>query len=73
MNYVLYGASFQQCLKNILMAVISRRRGYRIREGCFLHSLGVTPPNPWLRNTAAISDWTAERFVLNHIYKVFER
>ncbi|KAK4328672.1 hypothetical protein Pmani_000919 [Petrolisthes manimaculis] len=50
----------KQCLKNILIAVISRRRGYRIREGCFSHSLGVTPPNPWLRNTAAISDWTAE-------------
>lgn len=50
----------QQCLKNILIAVISRRRGYRLREGCFIHSLGTTPPNPWLRNTASLSDWTSE-------------
>lgn len=50
----------QQCLKNILIAVISRRRGYRLREGCFVHSLGTTPPNPWLRNTASLSDWTSE-------------
>ncbi|XP_071518758.1 transcriptional adapter 1-like isoform X2 [Panulirus ornatus] len=50
----------QQCLKNILMAVISRRRGYRLREGCFMHSLGTTPPNPWLRNTASLCDWTSE-------------
>ncbi|XP_042232796.1 transcriptional adapter 1-like isoform X2 [Homarus americanus] len=49
-----------QCLKNILMAVISRRRGYRIREGRFMHSLGTTPPNPWLRNTAGLSDWASE-------------
>ncbi|XP_069166071.1 transcriptional adapter 1 [Procambarus clarkii] len=50
----------QQCLKNVLMAVISRRRGYRIREGRFMHSLGTTPPNPWLRNTASLNDWASE-------------
>ena len=43
--------------------MISRRRGYRLREGCFVHSLGTTPPNPWLRNTASLSDWTSERWV----------
>ncbi|KAK7075212.1 hypothetical protein SK128_020051 [Halocaridina rubra] len=50
----------QQCLKNIIMAVVSRRRGYRMREGKFIHSLGTTPPNPWLRNSGALNDWTAE-------------
>lgn len=50
----------QQCLKNILMATVSRRRGYRMREGRFIHSLGTTPPNPWLRNTASLNDWTNE-------------
>ncbi|KAG0712932.1 Transcriptional adapter 1 [Chionoecetes opilio] len=49
-----------QCLKDIVIAMIRRRRGYRLREGCFVHSLGTTPPNPWLRNTASLSDWTSE-------------
>ncbi|XP_064102261.1 transcriptional adapter 1-like [Macrobrachium nipponense] len=50
----------QQCLKNIIMAVVSRRRGYRVREGRFMHSLGTTPPNPWLRNTGSLNDWMSE-------------
>lgn len=50
----------QQFLKNVLMAVISRRRGYRVREGRLTHSLGTTPPNPWLRNTGSLNDWMAE-------------
>ncbi|XP_064102645.1 transcriptional adapter 1-like [Macrobrachium nipponense] len=54
----------QQCLKNIIMAVVSRRRGYRVREGRFMHSLGTTPPNPWLRNTGSLNDWMSERFVI---------
>ncbi|KAB7502550.1 Transcriptional adapter 1, partial [Armadillidium nasatum] len=50
----------KQCLKNIVTAVIGRRKGYRLREGKFLHSLGTLPPNPWLRNSASLVDWTSE-------------
>jgi len=50
----------QQCLKAVLTAVIKSRRGYKIRESRFQHSVGTTPPNPWLRNTAGLNDWTSE-------------
>ncbi|XP_076066432.1 transcriptional adapter 1-like isoform X2 [Oratosquilla oratoria] len=50
----------QHCLKNILSLVISRRRGYRVREGRFIHSVGTTPANPWLRNSTGVSDWASE-------------
>ena len=38
-----------QFLRELLTAVVKRRRGYRLREGRFIHSIGSVPPNPWLR------------------------
>ncbi|KAJ9598826.1 hypothetical protein L9F63_026640, partial [Diploptera punctata] len=46
----------QQFLKNILMTVLSRRKGYKLRENRFMYNLGTAVPNPWLRNTANIAD-----------------
>ncbi|KAJ9596834.1 hypothetical protein L9F63_012090, partial [Diploptera punctata] len=46
----------QQFLKNILMTVLSRRKGYKLRENRFMYNLGTAVPNPWLRNTANIVD-----------------
>ncbi|KAL1131543.1 hypothetical protein AAG570_011160 [Ranatra chinensis] len=39
-------------LKNIITAVIGRRKGYRI-ENNFVHGVGEPVSNPWLRNVAS--------------------
>ncbi|PSN33516.1 Transcriptional adapter 1 [Blattella germanica] len=42
----------QHFLKNVLMGILSRRKGYKLREGRVMYNLGSVVPNPWLRNTA---------------------
>ncbi|KAF0288182.1 Transcriptional adapter 1 [Amphibalanus amphitrite] len=44
----------QQCLKNVLTSVLSRKSGYRLRNGRFLYGIGTGAPNPYLRNTASL-------------------
>lgn len=43
-------------LKTVLMAVMSRRNGYQIREGSFKHSMGVDLPRPSIRNSTVLND-----------------
>ncbi|KAA0200942.1 hypothetical protein HAZT_HAZT005247 [Hyalella azteca] len=50
----------KQVLQSVLTAVLKKRHGYKVREGRFVHSLGTSPPNPWLRSAASASDWTAD-------------
>ncbi|KAF2366098.1 Transcriptional coactivator Hfi1/Transcriptional adapter 1 [Trinorchestia longiramus] len=50
----------KQVLQSVVTAVLKKRRGYKVREGRFVHSLGTSPPNPWLRSAATASDWTAD-------------
>lgn len=40
----------QHFLKNIITAVITRKKGYKCSQNGFIHSLGTAMPNPWLRN-----------------------
>lgn len=44
-------AAVQHLLKNVLTAVLTRKNGYKIREGRYIHGMGTTVPNPWIRNT----------------------
>lgn len=46
----------QYFLKNVLMSILSRKKGYKLRENRFMYSLGAAVPNPWLRNTVNIAD-----------------
>ena len=41
----------QHQLKNIITAVLSRRHGYKVRDGRFRHGMGTEVPPPHLRNT----------------------
>lgn len=46
----------QHFLKNVLTAILSRRKGYKVREDRFLYALGSAVPNPWLCNAVNIID-----------------
>lgn len=52
----------QHFLKNVLTAVLVRRKGYKVRESHFLYAVGLTVPNPWLCNTVNITDDVTMRF-----------
>ncbi|KAK7874417.1 hypothetical protein R5R35_001512 [Gryllus longicercus] len=47
----------QHLLKNVLTAVLSRKNGYKIREGCFMYGMGSSVPNPWRRNTIKVVNY----------------
>ncbi len=38
-------------LRRMVMAMVMRRRAFRMRDGRFPHAVGVPRPNPWLFNT----------------------
>ncbi|XP_075533739.1 transcriptional adapter 1-like isoform X6 [Dermacentor variabilis] len=44
--------TFEQRLRALLSAVLSRRSAYKLRDGRLLHTLGCAPPNPYLRFAA---------------------
>ncbi|XP_021937324.1 transcriptional adapter 1 isoform X4 [Zootermopsis nevadensis] len=46
----------QHFLKNVLTAILGRRKGYKVREDHFLYAMGSAVPNPWLCNTMNIID-----------------
>ncbi|XP_046415911.1 transcriptional adapter 1-like [Neodiprion virginianus] len=49
-------AATQVFLKNILTAVITRRKGFSVREGSFIHNIGEPVPSSWTRNTSYITN-----------------
>lgn len=51
-------AAVQVQMKNVLMALLSRRNAYKVREGQFQYSIGCTPPNPYLWNARMVSNLT---------------
>lgn len=53
-------AAVEYHLKSIVMAVVSRRRAYKLREGRFIHAVGTVLPNPYTMNTCLFLDPTAE-------------
>ncbi|XP_045763968.1 transcriptional adapter 1-like [Maniola jurtina] len=46
----------QNFLKNIITAVISQRKGYKLRNKRFMYDLGGDMPNMWLRNSSLLYD-----------------
>ena len=41
-------------LKNILTAMITRRKGFQVRDESFIYNIGETVPSSWKRNTSSI-------------------
>ncbi|XP_052751636.1 transcriptional adapter 1-like [Galleria mellonella] len=46
----------QNFLKNVISAVISQRKGYKIRQKHFMYDVGCDVPNMWLRNSSKLYD-----------------
>ncbi|XP_061706617.1 transcriptional adapter 1-like [Cydia pomonella] len=46
----------QNFLKNIISAVVTQRKGYKLRNKNFTYDVGGDMPNMWLRNTAKLYD-----------------
>lgn len=53
-------AAVEQHLKSIVMAVLSRRHAYKLREGRFVHAVGAVLPNPYTMNSSLFGDPTVE-------------
>lgn len=56
----LIAIAVQQQMKAILTTICARRSAYKIREGRFIHSIGCTPTNPYLKNAYKISNYTKD-------------
>lgn len=41
-------------LKNILTAMLTRRKGFQVRDESFIYNIGETVPSSWKRNTSSI-------------------
>lgn len=52
--------NFQNFVKNIITAMLSRKEGYQVRDGKMQHRFGFPVPDPFLRNTQHIVDETQE-------------
>ncbi|XP_066998661.1 transcriptional adapter 1 [Anabrus simplex] len=50
----------QHLLKNVLTAILSRKNGYKVREGRFIYGMGTAIPNPWLRSTVRALNFNAK-------------
>ncbi|XP_059060273.1 transcriptional adapter 1-like [Achroia grisella] len=46
----------QNFLKNVISAVVSQRKGYKIRHRHFMYDIGCDMPNMWLRNSSKLYD-----------------
>ncbi|KAF9809922.1 hypothetical protein SFRURICE_002152 [Spodoptera frugiperda] len=46
----------QHFLKNVITAVLSQRKGYKMRNKHFMYDVGGDVPNMWLRNSAKLYD-----------------
>lgn len=59
-------AATQNFLKNILTAIFTRRKGYAIRDGCFIYNIGEPVPSSWKRNSTRVlraSDYNATEII----------
>ncbi|KAK4883100.1 hypothetical protein RN001_006419 [Aquatica leii] len=50
----------QAFVKNIISAMVSRKQGYKIRDGKFQYGFGLPVPDPCIRNTHHIIDHSQE-------------
>ncbi|KAJ8726868.1 hypothetical protein PYW08_015265 [Mythimna loreyi] len=46
----------QHFLKNVITAVVSQRKGYKMHNTNFMYDVGADVPNMWLRNTTKLYD-----------------
>lgn len=44
----------QTFIKNIVTAMLTRKGGYRVRDGKLLHKFGIPVPDPFVRNTNSL-------------------
>ncbi|XP_020706979.1 transcriptional adapter 1-like isoform X2 [Athalia rosae] len=58
-------AATQVFLKNLLTAVITRRKGFSVREGSFIHNIGEPVPSSWTRNTSYMNNASSFNSVTN--------
>jgi hypothetical protein len=49
-------------LRQLVVAVITTRKGYRLRENRLVHSIGLPTLNPWLHNSWSVTDTMSNRF-----------
>lgn len=52
----------EQFLKKLLVAIITDRKGYRLRENQSIHSIGQPTLNPWLHNSWSVHDQTTNSY-----------
>lgn len=55
-------AATEQFLKRLIVAVVTNRKGYRLREGKVIHSVGQPTLNPWLHSSWAVHDRTSNSY-----------
>ena len=48
-------------LRRLVVAVVADRRGYRLRQGRLIHSVGLPTLNPWLHNSWCAHDPVSRR------------
>ena len=59
----------RQFMKQLLFAIITNRKGYRLRENKFVYSVGPPTLNPWLHNSWTVHDTTSNRYHLTNFYQ----
>ena len=52
----------EQFLKQLILAIVTNRKGYRLRENKMVYSVGRPTLNPWLRNSWTIHDSTSNSY-----------
>lgn len=54
-------AATKHFLRELIIAIITNRKGYRLRENKVIYSVGQPTLNPWLRNSWSIHDVASNR------------
>ena len=52
----------QTFLKQLVAALVSNRKGYRLRESKSMHSIGLPTLNPWLHNAWWVKDSMSDSY-----------
>ena len=55
-------AATQQFLRELIVGIISNRKGYRLRENKVVHSVGQPTINSWLHNSWSVHDTISNRY-----------
>lgn len=61
-------AAMQVFLKNLLTAILTRRKGYAVRDGSFIYNIGEPVPSSWKRNSMFIPRGPEYRYVSFYMY-----